>query len=658
MTLPLLLAGCSGSSAPDDKAVAAPPVRLVAYDGCDALLDGLRRATAERVGPFGLGVPEPYGPLARADGETAIPKGAVPGPSPADAGRSATAPQHSGTNSHEAGADEPDLVKTDGRRIVALARGRLQVIDPATRRVAHTLALPGGDGYQAASTNARLLLSGDRALVLTPRLPMVMYDGIRPRGGVEDAPRPGPPRPQTILTLVDLSGAPKVIGSMTSDTVYVDARMTGSVARVVVRSTPRIDFPAPSRDPRSQQDAERKATERNREIVRKAPLDAWLPAFTVGEGSAAKTYRAPCEQVSRPAAYTGTSMLSVLTLDLSRGLGDPSPVGIAADGETVYGNGSSLYVTGTPPSLVGLPRKGIGPQPQHTDIHMFDVRGPGRPRYAASGSVPGTLLNQYALSEHGGNLRVATTTTEPPKPGTQPPDPQSPATQAPATQAPSTQSTLYVLGRNGPRLDQVGRVDGLGKGERIYSVRFIGATAYVVTFRQVDPLYVLDLKDPRRPRVTGELKINGYSAYLHPTADGKILGIGRDADAAGRTTGLLASLFDVGGTPRRVASYRLPGAASASDFEPHAFLYWPSTGLTVVPVSRPEAGTSEALALKVTGSGISKVGTVRHGDGSGADSVQRSLVVGDTLWTFSDAGARATDAATLADRAWLPFAQR
>ncbi|WP_242885038.1 beta-propeller domain-containing protein [Actinomadura litoris] len=640
-TLPLLLAGCSGSSASDDKAVAAPPMRLVSYDGCDALLDGLRQATAERVGPFGLGVPEPYGPFATGDGGTEITKGAVPGPSPADAGRSA--PQHSGTNVHEAGADEPDLVKTDGRRIVALAQGRLQVIDPATHKVAHTLGLPGGDGYRAASTSARLLLSGDRALVLTPRTPMVMYDGLRPRAGAEDAPRPGPPRPQTVLTLVDLSGAPKVIGSMTSDTVYVDARMTGSVARVVVRSTPRIDFPAPSRAPRAQQDSERKATERNREIVRKAPLDAWLPGFTVGEGSAAKTYRAPCGQVSRPASYTGTSMLSVLTLDLSRGLGDPSPVGIAADGETVYGNGSSLYVTGTPPSLVGLPRKGAAPQAQHTDVHMFDVRGPGRPRYVASGSVPGTLLNQYALSEHGGNLRVATTATAPPKPGTQPP---------------ATESTLYVLGRNGPRLDQVGRVAGLGKGERIHSVRFIGATAYVVTFRQVDPLYVIDLNDPRHPRVKGELKINGYSAYLHPTADGKILGIGRDADASGRTTGLLASLFDVGGEPRRVASYRLPGAASASDFEPHAFLYWPSTGLTVVPVSRPESGASEALALKVTGSGITKVGAVRHGDGSGEGSVQRSLMVGGTLWTFSDAGARATDAATLADRAWLPFAQR
>ncbi|WP_067461527.1 beta-propeller domain-containing protein [Actinomadura macra] len=638
----LLLAGCTGSTGSSSaEPTAAPPMRLVAYDSCDALLDGLRGAAAERVGPYGLdGLPVPLAGME--DGETSLNKGALPA---APEGRSATAPQHSTTNNHEAAADEPDIVKTDGRRIVALARGRLQVIDPASRKVVHTLSLPERDGFPAGGTNSRLLLSGDRALILTPQSPMVVYDRPAPRTNDEIAPTPpGPARPQTRMTLVDLAAAPKVVGTMTSDSSYVDARQTGSTARVVVRSSPHIDFPSPPRTPGDPK-SERQATERNQQIVRKAPLDAWLPRFTVGEGGAAKTYRAPCEQVSRPASYTGTTMLTVLTLDLARGFADPSPVSVAADGETVYGNGSSLYITGTPPRPLTRETPGKRPAPvtQRTDIHKFDVRGAGRPRYVASGSVAGNLLNQYALSEFGGHLRVATTSA--PESGM--PQPGSPA--------PQSASTLYVLAQNGPRLDEVGRAGGLGQGERIYSVRYIGATAYVVTFRQVDPLYVLDLKDPRHPRVTGELKINGYSAYLHPMADGKILGIGQDADASGRTKGLQASLFDVSGEPRRVGVYRLPGASSESEFEPHAFMYWPSTGLTVVPVSGNRTGMNEALALKITGDGISRAGSVRHPGRDYGNSIRRSLMVGGTLWTFSEDGARATDAATLADRGWLPF---
>ena len=92
---------------------------------------------------------------------------------------------------------------------------------------------------------------------------------------------------------------------------------------------------------------------------------------------------------------------------------------------------------------------------------------------------------------------------------------------------------------------QAGRIGGLGKGERVYSVRFVGDTGYVVTFRQIDPLYTLDLADPERPRVLGELKIPGYSAYLHPIGEGLLLGVGQDATEEGRPTGTQISIFDV-----------------------------------------------------------------------------------------------------------------
>ncbi|HEU5032894.1 MAG TPA: beta-propeller domain-containing protein [Spirillospora sp.] len=617
-----LLAGCAGSpGSPAHRNDS--PVRLVAYDGCGPLLDGLREATAARVGPYGLGDAVP---LMRGG---ALPKSRVEGAAPDGATRNAqpAAPQHSATNSHEPGADEPDTVKTDGRRIVALARGRLQVVDAASRKVVHTVSPPAKTMWTG---NAQLLLSGDRVLVLSERLP------IRPllRGAEPGfVPGGGSARPETDLTLIDLAGTPRIVGTMRSGTGYVDARQTGSVARVVVRSTPGIDFPMP-KDPAGAHDD---AVRRNQERVRKAPLDAWLPAFTVSSGGGpARTFRTPCDQVSRPASYTGTSMLTVLTVDLARGLGDPSPIAVAADGTTVYGNGSSLYVTGAPPGPLPGTRS-AAPFQESTDVYKFDVRGGARPRYVASGEVPGRLPDQYSLSEYGGDLRLATTSA-----GTKP-------------DGSGSQSSVFVLAQHGARLDPIGRAGGLGKGERLYAVRFIGTMAYAVTFRQIDPLYAIDLKDPRRPRVTGTLKISGYSAYLHPLADGRLLGIGQDATSAGRPEGLQVSLFDVAGTPRRVGVHRLPGATSASEFEPHAFLYWAPSGLAVVPVTSRDGGPGEALALKIDGTGIREAGTIRHPAGALGGAVTRSVMVGNTLWTFSDDGARATDATALRGGAWIPF---
>ncbi|MFG2086492.1 beta-propeller domain-containing protein [Spirillospora sp. NPDC048824] len=614
-------AGCSGSSGGSDRPGQAPPVRLVAYDGCAALHKELRQATADRVGPFGLsdapalrGLPE--------DG-MALRKG--PQAAEAAPGRP---PRHSTTNAHERAADEPDLVKTDGRRIVTLAGGELTVIDPAAREITHTLDLPGSGGRG----DGRLLLSGDRVLVLDEQTPMIPFERRAIPGGGAASPRPpAPPRPTTRLTLVDVSGAPKVVGTMTTDADYLDARQSGSTVRVVLKSEPDIRFPGG--------DGGKAATDANRRAVNKAPLDAWLPAFQVddGDGGPAKRYRTPCDQVSRPSSYAGSSMVSVLTFDLSKGLGDPQAIGVTAGGTTVYGNGKSLYVTGTPPRpFMPKPRE-RRPAEVRTDVYKFDVSGTGRPRYVASGSVTGSLLNQYSMSEHDGRLRLATTTG-----------------RFARAEKPS-QSSVYVLAQDGSSLDQVGRIDGLGKGERIHSVRFIGTTGYVVTFRQTDPLYVLDLKDPRRPRLTGELKITGYSAYLHPTRDGKLLGVGQDADLTGRTNGLQVSLFDVSGEPRRISDYKLPGARSQSEFEPHAFLYWPDSGLTVIPVNGRSDEGNGALALKVTGSSITKAGTVRHPGGYRGTGIRRSLIVGGTLWTFSGRGARATDAATLKSTAWLPF---
>jgi hypothetical protein len=209
-------------------------------------------------------------------------------------------------------------------------------------------------------------------------------------------------------------------------------------------------------------------------------------------------------------------------------------------------------------------------------------------------------------------------------------------------------------------LTRLGSVGGLGKGERVYAVRFIGDAGYVVTFRQVDPLYVLDLAAPSRPTVRGELKLLGYSAYLHPVGDGLLLGIGQDATPEGRVLGTQASLFDVRNpaAPRRLDSFALGKGWSEAEQDHHAFLWWPRTGLAVLPVQayddRPFVG---ALGLRVRrAGGIAEVGRVSHPDLSGAAAVgspgapiRRSVVVGETLYTISAAGVRGSRLGSFAD---------
>ncbi|MDZ5444125.1 beta-propeller domain-containing protein [Micromonospora sp. 4G57] len=632
-----LLAGSAvapRAATPDPTPPAAAP-RLVGYDSCAEALAGLRAAAGAAVGPWGFGAGWRTGvadDVAMPAGAAARPQSALPPGAGAKAG--SAAPEHSTTNSHEPGADEPDLVKTDGRRIVVVSQGMLRVVDAASRVVTGRLDLSAGESGRRWWPESSLLLHGDRALVLVRPAPEVVAATDRPldpdRPADPDRPtspdRPeGPEGPEgPRLLLVDLAGRPTVVGTYRIDGSLLDARQTGATARVVVRSQPRLSFPYDER----RSDAER--TTVNRAVIARAGLDAWLPRYEWTAGGERHSGRVGCDRLSRPATTSGTALLTVLSFDLATGrLGDGDPVTVASDADTVYGTADSLYLAGAGgagwrPGWGGMRRPG----PERTDIYRFDTADPGRPRYAAAGSVPGTLLNQYALSEWQGHLRVATTR---------------------AGSAAGTESAVHVLARRGDRLTETGRVDGLGRGERIYSVRFLGGTGYVVTFRQTDPLYALDLTDPAAPRLTGELKINGWSAYLHPVPGDRLLGVGQEADDRGRAQGLQVSLFDVHdpARPARLARHHVPGGGSVAEFDPHAFLFDPTTGLVALPLN-----TGGVRLLTVTDTGIADVGTVTLPQGGAAS---RSLLIDGRLWAVSDTGLAVVDPATARGLAWLPW---
>jgi inhibitor of cysteine peptidase len=181
------------------------------------------------------------------------------------------------------------------------------------------------------------------------------------------------------------------------------------------------------------------------------------------------------------------------------------------------------------------------------------------------------------MDEKDGYLRVATTTT--------------------ANWRDHIGNNIYVLDGE---MKIIGRLEGLEKGERIYAVRFMGEKAYIVTYRETDPLFVVDLSDPRNPRVEGILKIPGYSTYLHPIGDGKMVGVGKDDDGK-----VKISLFDVSDpeNPKELDVYHIDAWWSEAIRNHHAFLWDPKAEIVALPVGTKYyvlgAGDNEFRAERV-----------------------------------------------------------
>ena len=660
---PAVPQGSTGLQPEDIELVAA----LEAFDGCDDLLAYFKREGLERVGPYGLGG-SPYmrfaiddmagaessvgGTTAEAASDGALRSSAAPAAAEQQAGGAGS---FSGTNVQEAGVDEPDTVKTDGEIVVTLAGERLQIlgVDGKGLRRLSSLRIPNAWGNE-------ILLDGDRLLVLGygqgEVMPMDVGVGAVERGMIA----PEMAAPISTLRLVDISDPtePEVVSTVTLDGEYVSARLAGGVARIVLRSQPAaLPFVMPEGGGLR---AERRATARNREVIEESTIDEWLPYAVVSDeraGTETESTLLDCDSVHHPETFSGFGMVSVLSVDLSQDLATDGSAGVVGSAETVYASPDNLYVALNDWGMDWSPDEARDrPRAPATDIHQFDISDPSAARYVASGRVRGRLLNQWAMSEHEGHLRVATTLDA--LDGTE-----------------RSESAVVILRAEDGALEPQGRVAGLGKTEQIYAVRYDGDIGYVVTFRQTDPLYTLDLSNPRRPRTKGELKVNGYSAYLHPVAEGRVLGIGQDAKDDGQIIGSQASLFDVSDLtdPRRVDQVDLGSGQSTVEYDHRAFLFWQPTGLVVLPLQtwdrRPFAG---AVVLRVDADSVRRVGRISHAKaaraqrGTGDRSndmywgfegpmITRSLVLDDALLTVSDAGILVSDLDDLDARDWVGF---
>ncbi|MBN2203027.1 MAG: beta-propeller domain-containing protein [Candidatus Aenigmarchaeota archaeon] len=274
-------------------------------------------------------------------------------------------------------------------------------------------------------------------------------------------------------------------------------------------------------------------------------------------------------------------------------------------------------------------------------IHKISISG-GVIDYVTSGEVPGYTLDQFSMDEHNGYFRVATTTNN---------------------WRTDSLNHMYVLDEN---LNIVGKVEDLASGETIHSVRFMGDKAYMVTFRQIDPLFVLDLSNPTNPEVLGYLKITGVSEYLHPYDETHIIGVGRDATEQGRTLGMKVSLFDVSdvSNPTEISKYIIgeSGTYSEALYEHKAILFDREKNLLVLPVRVYENNYEDtfqgAYVLNVDlTDGITLRGTVTHTNQTVKEDekwyydwnseIRRSLYIDNVLYTASNKMIKANNLYTL-----------
>ncbi|GAA2125835.1 beta-propeller domain-containing protein [Glycomyces algeriensis] len=591
-------AGACTSQSPDNEVAPVPwvPVsaQLAAFDSCDDALEGIQDAaiTAFENFDFNESIPleEEFAAGDSAAGTTAE--------SPT---QRAGDDSHSGTNNAVAGVDEPDIVKTDGTFIYTVADyDAVRVTDTRSGEVvAERPTESEAWGHQ--------LFLGDDELLLMSAL-STEDDGVY--------------LSEFRLERLDPTSL-DVLDSFTMEGSMVDARLVDGEVRLAIGTEPQIQ---PVWDQLYSGDA---SDEDLAEAVRDTELADWLPSYEVN-GSAQEV---DCAEIAHPERFTGSSV-SVLALPADGAWTEAAPHTVMVDGSMVHGTSESLYLAHYDYAW------GEEETKAESEIYRFTFAD-GQARLVGEAAVPGTLLNQYSLSEYDGHLRVAT--TEMPAGGGCGPWMDCIWGGETEESGEPSKSTVTVFAVGDDSLEETGSVTDLGVDEQIYAVRFLGDTGYVVTFRQTDPLYTVDLSDPANPVVTGELKITGYSGYLHPVGPDRLLGVGQEATAEGQTTGLQVSLFDTAADEAAVLDqYYREGSDSTVLYDPHAFLYWDEASIAVIPVQDWDMEYQSGVV--VLGIGADSLTEETWIDHSAADvdpyntQIMRTIVIGSQLWTLSNAG--------------------
>lgn len=650
----LALGACATNEQPD---INTTDLTLVAFDSCEALEQHIEDAAVEQMRqslsneqPWGLRGAGGIADLAAAEGAPTAPN-AAPAPN-----------AYTQTNAQVAGVDEADFMKTDGRFIYTIAANRLHIVKSWPAAELARVASVKLEGYPS-----QMFLDEERKQIIVLASVHAPYAKAPAGAGVDCLAHGscGEWAVATKATVIDVStpAVPVVLDEAWFPGWFGNARKVGRSIRLVLRDN--FVWPEgvkwwPEHDGDVSQTAMQLARKAlipdNEELIRDQPLEKWLPKGRrrLADGQVVDVSY-DCKDFSHINASVNLGFTTVATLDLDA-LDRPSRTSVIADASEVYADLDTLYLATR--HWWWWPAPG---QRDFTYVVRLDTSDPSASRFVAAGGVEGYILNQFSMDEHADHLRVATTIQR------RVDDPDNEDNEWGIIE---TTNRVSVLGLQGNKLVITGQTPDLAKGERVQSARFLGERGFVVTFRQVDPLFALDLKDPAQPKVVGELKIPGFSTYIHPLGDHHLLTIG--IHTPDPETGLnpweerrmKLSIFDVSDmTQPREAFTETIGTAhgwSEAASEHKAFNYFAEKGLLAIPFADYRGGSQDYWSTFVSdvrvfridaATGITPVGAVGLNDvyqtyayqdwtWSWSPWVRRSVMADDFVYAISDAGIR------------------
>jgi len=600
----------------------------------------------------------------RCDYDVAMPNTAGGGPKQASGGANET----SSTNNQVAGVDEADFVKNDNQYLYVLSKKNFRIVDAWPAESAHEIAKVGIEGEAK-----KLFIQGDIAMVYSslndqttpgPNDPYGNYYGSASEctyGYNCSFTGDGFPTKVTIFDISDKT-APVLKRELKLSGSLIAARRIGSAVYSVV-SSPSTLFKGLSYWPRGLGYCDTDASpleimfafdnlrQVNLDIINSAKLTDWFPALsdTQYQDEVPQTTSgllADCKGFYKSTLADGNQFTTLIALDLQKSDPVQSSTIVSAPG-AVYSSAEALYLS-VPHSY----HQGWGWYDMMKDtteastVHKFKLDASNASaQYTASGIVKGRVLNQFAMDEKDGYLRMATTTGRVPQP--------------------NVHSTMTIFGQQGTSLAVVGQLDGLAPSEDIRSVRFDNERGYVVTFKKTDPLFVFDLSNPGNPQVLAELKIPGFSTYMHMMDDNHLLTIGYDANDQGSFawfTGVMLQIFDVSDPFNPLLAHKevigTRGSSSEALTNHLAFNYFAPKGLLALPMTVCEGGAGGgAYGNEMTFSGLmvynasvqngfSLQGKVEHPASEQAScnnwwtnassEVKRSVIMDDYVYSISE----------------------
>ena len=575
--------------------------------------------------------------------------------SPASNGATGSEREFSGTNNQEGGVDEADFVKTDGDYLYVLFGDSYYDYSPYYGHLdggrLHILAVPevGQVEYLSNATvegwPREMLFSGDRMAVYSdisvwdlqyaegdhPLLSYLVRDSAESKYDEYmgdyyydwNEYRVHSLSKLTVFNLSDRS-APQVERELYMEGWYETAREVDGTVRMVSHGY--LDIPGlvywpelPDEywdiywededgfwnDKALQKRAEQLwmtainvTIAQNEAIIDATNLDELVPrVYEMADESVTVhsfTDTTNCQDFVVAEDGTARGVTSIMTLDLAQSNLSFQADHVMSNWATIYASADMLVIAEMANDWWWFWDDETARYEEATNLHAFDISQPGETSYIGSGRVNGTILDQFSLSEYNGFLRVATTTG------------QWGRWWLPAEEQTGPENHVFVLEQlthggsstnQSTELNVVGHVGGIAPGERIWSSRFVGDRGYLVTFRNIDPLWTLDLRDPTNPQVIGELEVPGVSTYIHPLDENHLLTIGIGGDENGLDWGSTQlSLFDVTdfANPVRTSELELSPvskeaknewswAHSEATYEHKAFQYW--NGQLAIPLS-------------------------------------------------------------------------